>query len=146
MRDGLVHLLRVLVSALEGPVVVLLLVFLAGALFELGLVLGERTGGLSRLLESGDARAVEDLARARIGRADILARVGPMLGLMGTLIPLGPGLASLGQGDVRTLAASVTLAFDTTVLGLSIGALGYGVGQTRRRHFGRLLDELEKPR
>ena len=34
---------------------------------------------------------------------DIVARTAPMFGLMGTLIPLGPGLIALGQGDTKTL-------------------------------------------
>ncbi|MEM6370875.1 MAG: MotA/TolQ/ExbB proton channel family protein [Myxococcota bacterium] len=145
MNAGLIHILRVLVDALEGPVVALLFVFFAGVLFELGLVAGELTRGLGRLRARGDVRAADAQARARVGRADVLARVGPMLGLMGTLIPLGPGLASLGRGDVKMLAASVTLAFDTTVLGLAIGAVGYAIGQLRRWYYGRLLDDLEGP-
>ena len=41
------------------------------------------------------------------------------------LIPLGSGLAALGFGDINTLAEALTIAFDTTVTGLLIGALGY---------------------
>ena len=90
----------------------------------MGVAVGERTMGLSRL-EPGDAERVERLARRRIERADIFARTGPMLGLMGTLIPLGPGLAALGRGDVAVLAQAVTVAFDTTVLGLLVGVVGF---------------------
>lgn len=46
-------------------------------------------------------------------KTDILVKVGPNLGLLGTLIPLGPGLAALGSGDISTLAQSLTIAFDT---------------------------------
>lgn len=52
-------------------------------------------------------------------------QLGPILGLLGTLIPLGPGLAALGSGDIVTLAEALTVAFDTTVTGLVIGALAY---------------------
>lgn len=41
-------------------------------------------------------------------------QLGPILGLLGTLIPLGPGLAALGSGDIVTLAEALTVAFDTT--------------------------------
>lgn len=54
---------------------------------------------------------------------DIVARVAPMFGLMGTLIPLGPGLIALGQGDTKTLSDSLLIAFDTTVAGLITGAV-----------------------
>lgn len=144
MSDLLAYFLRTVVAALEVPVVALLFVFFVFALFELGVTIGERWTGMARLRSRGEIGRIEATARSGIGRADVLARVGPMLGLMGTLIPLGPGLAGLGRGDVRVLAASVTLAFDTTVLGLGIGAIGYVVGQLRRRGYGRLLDELEK--
>ncbi len=143
MSDALTAILRTVVASLEVPVVALLFVFFGLALFELGITAGERWSGMTRLRRRGEVKAIEAIAQARISRADVLARVGPMLGLMGTLIPLGPGLAGLGRGDVRVLAASVTLAFDTTVLGLGIGAVGYAVGQLRRRRYARLLDELE---
>lgn len=50
-----------------------------------------------------------------------MAKLSPMLGLMGTLIPLGPGLAALGDGDVKILSTAMSVAFDTTVLGLLSG-------------------------
>ena len=46
-------------------------------------------------------------------KTDVLVRFGPILGLLGTLIPLGPGLAALGSGDINTLAEALTIAFDT---------------------------------
>ena len=52
-------------------------------------------------------------------------QLGPILGLLGTLIPLGPGLAALGSGDIVTLVEALTVAFDTTVTGLVIGVLAY---------------------
>ena len=39
--------------------------------------------------------------RRRINLTDTIAKIGPMLGLMGTLIPLGPGIVAMGQGDVQ---------------------------------------------
>jgi biopolymer transport protein ExbB/TolQ len=36
-------------------------------------------------------------------KTDLIAKVAPAFGLIGTLIPLGPGLAALGQGDIETL-------------------------------------------
>jgi biopolymer transport protein ExbB/TolQ len=52
-----------------------------------------------------------------------LSRFTPMLGLMGTLIPLAPGLLALGLGDTETLSASLTTAFNTTILGVAIAAI-----------------------
>lgn len=141
-----------LFAAWLGPPTHFLLVLLAlVSLFELGLLAAELLTG-ARALQAGRGgvagagalRALICLARNRIGRVDVIARVGPMLGLMGTLIPLGPGLAALGRGDVSALAAAVTVAFDTTVVGLAIGILGFGIGKARRRHYDRLVDRMER--
>ena len=42
----------------------------------------------------------------------LTARLAPMAGLLGTLIPLGPGITALGSGDVQTLSRSLLIAFD----------------------------------
>ena len=71
---------------------------------------------------------------------DIITRVGPTLGLMGTLIPLGPGLAALGAGDVNTLADALTIAFDTTVVGIGSGAF---ISKIRRGWYDQYLSDLD---
>lgn len=76
-------------------------------------------------------------------RTDIVTRIGPTLGLMGTLIPMGPGLAALGAGDVNTLANAIIVAFDTTVVGIGSGAVGYLVSKIRRRWYEEDLSNLD---
>ena len=76
-------------------------------------------------------------------KTDIITRVGPTLGLMGTLIPMGPGLAALGAGDVNTLAESLTLAFNTTIVGIGSGALCYVIGKIRSGWYDRYLSDLD---
>ena len=63
---------------------------------------------------------------------DLIARIAPMFGLMGTLIPLGPGLIALGQGDTKTLSDSLMIAFDTTIAGLVSGAVSYFISGIRK--------------
>ena len=44
--------------------------------------------------------ATEEARNARTTSiTDMIAKLGPMFGLLGTLIPLGPGIVALGQGD-----------------------------------------------
>ena len=76
-------------------------------------------------------------------RTDIITRVCPTLWLMGTLIPMGPGLAALGAGDVNTLAESLTLAFNTTIVGIGSGALCYVIGKIRSGWYDRYLSDLD---
>lgn len=63
-----------------------------------------------------------------------LVKLGPSLGLMGTLIPLGPALVGLAVGDIQTMSNNLVIAFSTTVLGLFVGMLaGYLV--SIRKHW-----------
>lgn len=66
-----------------------------------------------------------------------------MLGLMGTLIPLGPGLSALGDGELSILTTAMTVAFDTTVMGLLGGIIGFVLGRLRRRWYDQLMTQLE---
>ena len=61
----------------------------------------------------------------RLEHTKINSTVGPMLGLMGTLIPLGPALIGLSKGDLETLAQNLMIAFATTVVGLFVAGIGY---------------------
>ena len=76
-------------------------------------------------------------------KTDIITRIGPTLGLMGTLIPMGPGLAALGAGDINTLASSLTVAFNTTIVGIGSGALCYVIGKIRTGWYDKYLSHLD---
>ena len=64
-----------------------------------------------------------------------LMRVGPMLGLMGTLIPMGPALVGLAAGDITSMAANMQVAFSTTVVGIFVGAIGFIVQLVKQRWY-----------
>lgn len=131
------------VTWLLTPALLALVAACAIALAEAGLAVGERLWGLRRLAAANDLLLIQRIARHRLERADLLARIPPMLGLMATIIPLGPGLAALGQGNPGELASAVTVAFDATVLGLVAGIGGLVVGKLRRRWYEELLETLE---
>lgn len=78
-----------------------------------------------------------------VNRVRALVRLGPSLGLAGTLIPLGPGLLALSEGDLGTLAGQLVLAFSTTVIGLLIGGVGYVVALSRAHLADRLAADLD---
>lgn len=85
----------------------------------------------------------EEKIDVKLRRTDIITRIGPTLGLMGTLIPLGPGLAALGSGDINTLASSLTVAFNTTIVGIGSGALCYFIGKIRSSWYDKYLSDLD---
>jgi len=68
-----------------------------------------------------------------LGLYRTMTRIGPLLGLMGTLIPLGPALVGLAAGDISLLSRKMEVAFATTVVGLVIGAVGFMLYQAANR-------------
>lgn len=70
-----------------------------------------------------------------VHRTDLVAKLGPMFGLIGTLIPLGPGLLALGEGDALTLSKSLLIAFDTTIAGLIAAAICFVISRIRKKWY-----------
>jgi biopolymer transport protein ExbB/TolQ len=137
---GLMHQISAL---LLEPVSWALIFFVVFSLYEIGITIGERAIEIKRLIKTNDMTLVLNVAKKRIERADFITRLAPMLGLMGTLIPLGPGLAALGDGDVKILSTAMSVAFDTTVLGLLCGMIGFVIARLRRRWYDKALSLME---
>ena len=76
-------------------------------------------------------------------RLRILVRTGPSLGLLGTLIPMGTGLASLGQGDMTKLSSDLVIAFTTTVVGMAAGTIAFCFYTLRRRWLEEDIKNME---
>lgn len=88
--------------------------------------------------------AYEIAVQRRLDRTRILVRAGPAIGLMGTLIPLAPGLESLGGGHVAQLAEDLRDAFAATVVGLLVGTVAFAVTLHRTRLYTEDLAALER--
>ena len=56
---------------------------------------------------------------------------------------MGPGLAALGTGDIATLAQSLTIAFDTTVTGLGVGAVAFLISKYKKQWYETELIDVE---
>ncbi|MBR6036954.1 MAG: MotA/TolQ/ExbB proton channel family protein [Bacteroidaceae bacterium] len=85
---------------------------------------------LQKLLSDFEIASAADLATSKT-----LAKMGPMLGLMGTLIPMGPALVGLSTGDIASMAYNMQVAFATTVVGLFSAAIGFITGQVKARWY-----------
>ena len=79
----------------------------------------------------------------RLERTRILVRIGPMLGLMGTLIPLSPALVGLANGDMQALSDNLVTAFSVTVIGLLIGGIAFGISIVRDRMYSQDISDME---
>ncbi len=91
-----------------------------------------------RLLEEEKSR-FDNIVRI----SEVIARLGPMLGLLGTLIPLGPGIVALGQGDTYTLSTSLLTAFDTSGGGLVCAAVAWVISTIRKGWYNNYMSILD---
>lgn len=132
------------------PVLVVLVAMFVIALFYSGMMLvelamrwrGSRAGALSRL-----ARANPDVSQDRLELQllktteplRIISRVAPMLGLVATMIPMGPAMVSVSSGNMQGVAENLVVAFSAVIIALMAAALTFTVLSVRRRW---LLEEL----
>lgn len=99
---------------------------------------GDTVIAVENLLQSTTMQLWKSMDRLRI-----LVRTGPSLGLLGTLIPMGTGLAALGQGDMTKLSSDLVIAFTTTVVGMAVGTVAFCFYTVRRRWLEEDIKNME---
>ncbi|MFT3803889.1 MAG: MotA/TolQ/ExbB proton channel family protein [Burkholderiaceae bacterium] len=72
----------------------------------------------------------------------IVSRVAPMLGLVATMIPMGPALIAVSSGNAQGMAQNLVVAFAAVVIALISAAIAYVVLSVRRRWLLAELNEL----
>lgn len=82
---------------------------------------------------------IELLALRQLEPLRLLSRVTPMLGLIATMIPLGPALQGVASGQGNAALSVFSNAFAGVVLALAAAAIGLVLYSVRRRW---LLGEL----
>jgi biopolymer transport protein ExbB/TolQ len=107
--------------------------------------------GLAAAAQSGGRDAIENAlasfelqVQRRLDRTRVLVRAGPAVGLMGTLIPLAPGLAALSSGSYTQLAGDLKVAFAATVIGILVGTAAFTLTLMRTRVYTEDLAALER--
>jgi biopolymer transport protein ExbB/TolQ len=93
-------------------------------------------GGLEHLVMANEERV-----RATLGGARLLVKVGPSLGLLGTLIPMGTALASLATGNLDAMAGQMVVAFTTTIVGLACGTAAFVILSVRQPWVSEVVRE-----
>ena len=165
--EVLTSTLNMISQSLQIPVIIFLVVFAIFAVLAIGGLISEYTSRkkitpdlieelIYAIANAGSLEEIKNIIQnAKIYESQkvvlikilrshsVVTRIGPTLGLMGTLIPMGPGLAALGAGDVNTLANAIIVAFDTTVVGIGAGAVAYFVSKVRRRWYEEYLSNLD---
>ena len=78
-----------------------------------------------------------------LDKIEMIVRIGPALGLIGTLIPMGTGLGALGQGDMTKLSSDLVIAFTTTVVGMAVGIVAYFFYTIKKRWVEEDIKNIE---
>ncbi len=133
------------------PVLVLLCLMFIYALFSLGQALVEaaararRPHGLQPLHRywqrhahlGTDGLELQVLRQLELQR--IVSRVAPLLGLVATMIPMGPALVAVAAGNTQGMAQNLVVAFAAVIVALLAAAITFVVQTLRKRW---LLEEL----
>ena len=84
------------------------------------------------------AEASKDVNLSRL-----LTKLGPVLGLIGTLISMSPALVGLSTGDISGMAYNMQVVFSATVVGLVISVVGLFTQQLKSRWHQQDISRLE---
>lgn len=85
----------------------------------------------------------ENEAEKDVSMSKMLAKIGPVLGLIGTLISMSPALVGLSTGDISGMAYNMQVVFATTVVGLVISAVGLISMQFKQRWYAKSVNNLD---
>ncbi len=90
------------------------------------------------LISDFENEAAKDLSLSKM-----LAKMGPVLGLIGTLIAMSPALVGLSTGDISGMAYNMQVVFATTVVGLVVSAVGLITLQVKQRWYAKDVNNLD---
>ena len=88
-------------------------------------------------------RTFENEAEKDVSLSKLLAKMGPVLGLIGTLIAMSPALVGLSTGDIAGMAYNMQVVFATTVVGLVVSAIGLVTLQFKQRWYAKDVNNLD---
>lgn len=86
----------------------------------------------------------EAALKKKIDRIKIWVKFGPALGLAGTLIPLGAALQAVGVNNMKLLSDHLSVAFGSTILGLTAGVICMMISTSYERWYGLDLAEIRQ--
>ena len=86
---------------------------------------------------------LELYAHKRLEHIRNVSRIAPMMGLIATLIPLGPALKALTDGNIAGMSDGLIIAFSGVTLGLISASLTYWIGNVKKRWYADELHSIE---
>ncbi len=76
----------------------------------------------------------------------IASRVTPLLGLVATMIPMGPALKGMADGNLAQVSSNLTVAFSAVILALIAAAITFWVSNVRRRWLAEEMIDIAAAR
>ena len=153
-----------------APVIIAILIMFVFALFATGRFVSQslirRKGALSytRAIKEGKTQAVpgyqvhnyfvqnpkasedelEVFALKKLEALRIVTRLSPMLGLIATMIPMGPALKALADGNIQGISENLIIAFAAEIWGLVVSTLTFWPASVKKRWFADELINVRK--
>ncbi|MCV6607566.1 MAG: MotA/TolQ/ExbB proton channel family protein [Campylobacterales bacterium] len=141
------------------PVLILIVVLFIYSIFETGVFFGEiynrkknkktkekgypvfNYGKNNNITEGDD---LEIYAFKKLEKTSIITRVAPMLGLVATMIPMGPALKALANGNVQGISENLIVAFGAVIFALLTSSFTFWITSIRKRWYAtEIRDYLE---
>ncbi|MEI6893325.1 MAG: MotA/TolQ/ExbB proton channel family protein [Colwellia sp.] len=71
-----------------------------------------------------------------------VSRLAPMLGLIATMVPMGPALKSLADGNIQGISENLMIAFSAVIFGLVIASITFWIASVKKRWLAEELVAL----
>jgi|SRR5690554_2998221 len=137
------------------PVLGIILALFAYAVFQLGSFVWEARQrdrqqapcplfNHLRIEPEANSEALELVILKQLESLRIVSRTAPMLGLVATMIPLGPALLALGDGDLSMVGEQLVAAFAAVIIALMTASICYWILLVRRRWLLMALHSIEQ--
>lgn len=149
--DGLLYQLA---NIFLVPALLLIILALAYSLYSLGAMLlevlfqrrGQVITELTHYANQVDV-STDDLELWIMQKLELLrmtSRVTPLLGLVATLIPMGPALLALSENNTAAVGENMVVAFAGVTLALIAASISFIILNIRRRWLFTELRQVEK--
>lgn len=76
---------------------------------------------------------LEVFALKKLEVVRLVTRISPMLGLIATMIPMGPALKSLADGNIQGISDNLVIAFSSVIFGLVVATITFWVATVEKR-------------
>ena len=157
-------------TLLMTPVIIVIVLLLTYALYALGrfiaqyMVRKKNAVNYVRQIKSGDSQwlagypihnyyiqnpsasedEIEVVALKNLETLRIVTRISPMLGLIATMIPMGPALQALADGNVQGISENLIIAFAAVIWGLVISSLTFWPASVKKRWCANEIINIRK--